>query len=500
MTTGIHTLTVDGLPWERPTERSSARVPHLVACWSLDEPERVGEVAPLGAAAVLGRGDAQPDDLAARLIWYQPRPDGTHAQPPLASRRISRSQLHLEPTPEGNVAVRQLGRCPLVVRGKRVERAVVAPGETFSLDSTALYLVVARSLEVPASRAPSARFAFGQADPDGIVGESPGIWALREQVALAAAGPHHVLVTGESGSGKELVARALHAHSSRRSAPFVARNAATFPEGLIDAELFGSARGYPNAGSPERPGVVGEADRGTLFLDEIGELPQTLQAHLLRLLDRGGEYQRLGESRVRRADLRVVAATNRAATALKHDLAARFATRISTLTLGERLSDLPLLIRFLLRRLATSGSAIERRFVDSNGEARVQPELIERLLSVPYTTHLRQLERLLWVAVESSTGSYVELTPEVIALAAETPASEAPDAAPSSALSGEDSASVECEAEVAWNEVSEDAIRDALAQSGGNVSDAARRLKLKNRYVLIRLLKKYGIEQAPEHG
>ena len=114
---------------------------------------------------------------------------------------------------------------------------------------------------------------------------------------------------------------------------------------------------------------------------------------------------------------------------------------------------------------------------------------------MPYTTHLRQLERLLWVAVESSTGSYAELTPEVIALA-----TEAPTAAPSSAPSGEDSASLEREADVAWNEVSENAIVEALAQSGGNVSDAARRLKLKNRYVLIRLLKKYGIEQAPEHG
>src|SRR6478735_714265 len=108
MNTGIHTLTVDGLPWERPAVPYSAQVPHLVLCWSLDEPERVGEVAPLGAAAVLGRGDAQPDDLAARLIWYRPRPGNTDAQGPLASRRISRSQLLLEPTPEGGVAIRKL--------------------------------------------------------------------------------------------------------------------------------------------------------------------------------------------------------------------------------------------------------------------------------------------------------------------------------------------------------------------------------------------------------
>src|SRR5262249_46286359 len=154
-------------------------------------------------------------------------------------------------------------------------------------------------------------FPFGRADADGFVGESPAAWDLRDRLAFIGPQAGHVLLVGESGVGKELAARALHARSRRSRRPLVSRNAATLPEALIDAELFGHARDYPNAGMPERAGLVGEADGGTLFLDEIGELPEARQAHLLRLLD-GGEYQRLGDPRVRRADVRFIAATNRA--------------------------------------------------------------------------------------------------------------------------------------------------------------------------------------------
>ncbi len=137
------------------------------------------------------------------------------------------------------------------------------------------------------------------------------MWQMRERIAFAANAGKHVLLHGESGTGKELAARALHALSSRAGKPFVSRNAATLPSGLIDAELFGSARNYPNAGMPERAGLVGQADGGTLFLDEIAEIPAEQQAHLLRVLDADGEYQRLGEATTRRSDLVLVGATNR---------------------------------------------------------------------------------------------------------------------------------------------------------------------------------------------
>src|SRR6185369_7117992 len=120
----------------------------------------------------------------------------------------------------------------------------------------------------------------------------------------------------------------------------------------VDAELFGNVKNYPNPGTPEREGLIGEADGSTLFLDEIGELPVHMQAHLLRVLDRGGEYQRLGDSRAQRADLRVVAATNRPLDALKHDFLARLTLRLEIPSLDERRDDIPLLARHLLRRAA----------------------------------------------------------------------------------------------------------------------------------------------------
>jgi transcriptional regulator with GAF, ATPase, and Fis domain len=98
-----------------------------------------------------------------------------------------------------------------------------------------------------------------------------------------------VLLLGESGAGKELAARAIHGLGDRRARPLVARNAATMPETLIGAELFGNVKNFPNPGMPERPGLIGEADRSTLFLDEIGDLPEACQVHLLRVLDDGGE-------------------------------------------------------------------------------------------------------------------------------------------------------------------------------------------------------------------
>src|SRR6185295_18995653 len=113
-----------------------------------------------------------------------------------------------------------------------------------------------------------------------------------------------------------LVARALHSRSGMSK--LTSRNAATLPEALVEAELFGNLKNYPNPGMPERPGLIGAADGGCLFLDEFAELPQPAQAHLLRALDQG-EYQRLGDATVRHARFRLIAATNRPESALRRD-------------------------------------------------------------------------------------------------------------------------------------------------------------------------------------
>ncbi len=472
------TVPEQDLPWEKRS-RAERDVLSLAILWSLEEPARVGEVALLHGASVLGRGPATEDDVLRRLSFVRQRPGHNEARPPLGGSRISRQQLELRPLDDGTLEVTCVGRIPLVVRGAEVKKAVVRPGDTIALKNALLLYVTTRPPKLPTSNGTvGTGFTFGEADAFGVVGESPTAWRLRESLAIAAASPQHVLVQGPSGSGKELAARTIHGLSGRGQKPIVARNAATFPEGLVDAELFGNAKNYPNSGSPERAGLVGEADGSVLFLDEIGELPPAMQAHLLRVLDTGGEYQRLGESKGRRSDFRLIAATNRDLDSLKHDFAARLTVRVTTPELGDRREDIPLLVRALLFRRAKEVPDLERRFFepDANGklQPRMEPSLVEGLVLHAYTHHLRELERLVWLAVSSSRDAYLARTAEV---AAQLRIASTDDGEPD-----------------------EGAIRSALAECEGNVTSAAKRLGLKNRFALYRLMKRHGIEGSDAPG
>ena len=470
------TISDEELPWGRERRVGRREEWQLVLAWSLDEPWRVGQSAVVREASVLGRGGPQTDDGLPRLVFHTRRPGAALPGAALTASRVSRQQLRLVPTKDGRLDVSSVGKCALLVDGVETERASVGDGAVLTLkNAMVLYVVRAAPIE-PLTVYPAPTFAFGTADDSGVVGESAAAWRLRDELAMAAAGPHHVLVLGQSGSGKELAARALHLLSPRASRSFVARNAATFPEGLVDAELFGNAKNYPHSGSPERAGVVGEAEGGTLFLDEIGELPQTLQAHLLRLLDRDGEYQRLGDSKSRRADLRLIAATNRPVDALKHDLAARFSARVQVPPLDERRADIPLLVRHILRRFGMETPSLVARLFDEKDdgdlEPRIAPDLIEALLRHAFTHQLRELERLLWLAVTTTREPFVDLTSEVQAeLRLPEPESD--------------------------GEPTEADVRAALATATGNVSQAARTLGLKNRFALYRLMKKHGIAEDP---
>ncbi|MDX1609657.1 MAG: sigma-54 dependent transcriptional regulator, partial [Halofilum sp. (in: g-proteobacteria)] len=143
-----------------------------------------------------------------------------------------------------------------------------------------------------------------------LFGDSPALEALRGQVAQFADAPFPVLIEGESGSGKELIARRLHDASNRADRPFVAVNCAAFTETLLEAQLFGHAKGAFTGATQARPGFFEEAGEGTLFLDEIGEMPMALQSRLLRVIE-SGEYYRVGETRPRTASARLVTATNK---------------------------------------------------------------------------------------------------------------------------------------------------------------------------------------------
>ena len=191
-----------------------------------------------------------------------------------------------------------------------------------------------------------------------LVGQSAAMAQVRQAILKAAASPFPVLIEGESGSGKELVARAIHGASVRRARTFCALNCAAIADDLVEAELFGHTRGAFTGAAAERVGLFEEAQGGTLFLDEVAELSARVQAKLLRTLQEG-EVRRLGESVTRRVDARIVAATNRPlgpeATAgrFRHDLRYRLdVLRLTIPPLRERLEDLPLLVRHIWATLA----------------------------------------------------------------------------------------------------------------------------------------------------
>ncbi|XXY12549.1 sigma 54-interacting transcriptional regulator [Sorangium sp. So ce216] len=465
----------------------------LVVAWSQAEPGRVGEalLLPERERRVFGRGEPLPDDPHPRVSLVRQRPTragvreravGAARQPapPLTTQFISRVQLALEATPEG-VRVDNLGRRALLAGDRKVTTALLAPGDTLELADQLVFVCVRRPPELPPLRDITGELGhFGDPDAQGLVGESPAAWALRDRVAFFAARDVHVLILGESGTGKELVARAIHALSPRKARPLVSRNAATIPTGLADAELFGNVKNYPHPGMPERPGLVGEADGGTLFLDELGELPLEIQTHLLRVLDANGEYQRLGDGARRTTNLRLIAATNRAPAEMRSDLVARMSLRLTLPGLNDRREDIPLIARHLLRRLAARDSGIRERFFavapgPEPGEPRLSPPLVRALLTHTYTTHVREVEAILWQALSSSDGGRLELTSSVQAMLA---ASSSPREPPA--------------------EITREAIEAAMARHGGVKERVFRELGLPNRYVLNRLLKKHGIQKGSD--
>jgi DNA-binding NtrC family response regulator len=453
---------------------ASSRSPRLslglMIAWSQGEPSRVGEITLLSSShgTIMGRGDPTPGEEGARAFFLRARPGHTERTPPLRAAALSRQHLKIQPRGR-SLEVQCVGKLPMYVNGREATQASVGAGDLVFLESQILLLCVERGNSELASHGVAPGFAFGEPDEFGIVGEGPRSWQLRDALAFFARRGGHVLIQGPSGAGKELCARALHLLSSRAEGPFLARNAATLPSGIIDAELFGNARNYPNPGMRERSGLVGEANGGTLFLDEIGELPAELQAHLLRLLD-GGEYHRLGEEQPRRSDLRLLAATNRGEGSLKHDLLARLKLRLEVPGLDERREDIPLIARALLRRIAGEDEGLRRRFFEGD-EARVAPELAEALLRHRYTTHVRELESLLLSAMAESPSHFLALTPSV---ERRLDLPEPPGASGQGTPTAEE-------------------VEAALASAEGNVSRAWKGLGLTSRDALNRLMKKYGL-------
>ena len=309
----------------------------------------------------------------------------------------------------------------------------------------------------------------------GIIGGSPAVRRLLDEVALAGPSGARVLVQGEHGTGKELVARALHESSPRKDHPFVAVNCAAIPEELLESELFGHERGAFTGATQARRGRFEEAHAGTLFLDEVGDLSARAQTKLLRVLQEG-EFQRVGGNRTIRVDVRVIAATNRnlidraRSDGFREDLYFRLAVvPITTPPLRERMEDLPLLVEHFASAIAEETGSGRKSFT---------PDALRLLARHSFPGNVRELrnlvERLLIMSPSASIG------PEHVraVLPREEPA-WASDPGASQRLSD------------LVQEFERAQIQAALDACGGNVTQAAARLGLERSH-LYKKMRKHG--------
>ena len=299
---------------------------------------------------------------------------------------------------------------------------------------------------------------------------------LVEMVETVAPTEATVLVSGESGTGKELVARAIQAASTRRDKPFVTINCAALAENLLESELFGHEKGAFTGADRRREGRFVQAHGGTLFLDEIGEMPLSLQAKLLRVLQQG-EVQRVGCDETIKVDVRVIAATNRvladevAAGRFREDLFYRLnVIGLEVPPLRARREDIPLLASTFLERHAAANRKTIKGFT---------PQAMDAMLRYGWPGNVRELENAVERAVILSGGEYI--AERALPLAVQN--APVPDA------DGEELAL----GSMSLEDVERKAIEATLRETEDNKSEAARRLGI-TRATLHSKLKKYGLD------
>jgi formate hydrogenlyase transcriptional activator len=309
---------------------------------------------------------------------------------------------------------------------------------------------------------------------EGIVGSSTALRGVLDQIRTVAPTDSTVLIEGETGTGKELIAQAIHTHSRRRGRPFVKLNCAAIPLGLLESELFGHEKGAFTGAVAQKLGRFEAADGGTLFLDEIGDIPLELQAKLLRVLQEQ-EFERLGSTYTHRVNVRVVAATNQdlvrlvAEKLFRMDLYYRLDVfPIALPPLRHRLEDIPMLVAHFVHRYAERmGKRIEK--ITSGG--------MESLVRHPWPGNIRELQNFIERAVILTEGDVLQLS-----------------ALPSSAAFPTEP--------VTLAEAERDHILNALRESNwvvGGATGAAARLGVK-RTTLISKMRKRGLSRAMAYG
>jgi len=386
----------------------------------------------------------------------------------LHDRKVSATHCEVVATERG-VRVRDLGSTNgTFLEDHRIVEAILTSGATLRLGDTVLTFRPGKAQRLPMSRSES----FGP-----LVGGTPVMRALFEQLKLLAPTTISVLVEGETGSGKELVARAIHEASDRASKPLVVVDCGAMPPNLAESTLFGHERGAFTGATERRKGAIAEADGGTLFLDELGELPVDLQPKLLRVLAEQ-RIKRVGADSYVPVNVRVVAATHRDLLQqindgdFRSDLYFRIAQeRVDLPPLRERLDD----IAALVQRIMTDQGK-PRAF------ERVTPESLERLMRYDWPGNVRELRNLVILALAYDRGGAIDLTARLRQEHARQGARRGPR--------------VDGRTYAQWRDEQDRVYFAALFESTeGNISEIARRANL-HRKTVRESLERYGIKSV----
>ncbi|HEX4074400.1 MAG TPA: sigma-54 dependent transcriptional regulator [Candidatus Acidoferrales bacterium] len=354
-----------------------------------------------------------------------------------------------------------------------------------SSEDTGLTFEIATSSRPAALDIAKRRSAYAQANEDpweGVIGSSPALRKVMQQVDTVAPTSSTVLIAGETGTGKELIARAIHRQSRRRPSAFSKINCAAIPRDLIESELFGHERGAFTGAVSQRQGRFELAHEGTLFLDEVGDMPLEVQPKLLRVLQEQ-EFERVGGSRTLHVNVRIVAATNRDLEEMVQDKTFRsdLFYRLNVFpivmpALRERGSDIPELLHFFA---SLYSQRMKRPFT------RVAPKTIEDCMSYDWPGNVRELQNLVERAVILSDGPVLR-----VAL---------PESIPSPQSAAVYSAAGSCDLSAAVERLERELISRTLRECRGVVGGskgAAARLGVK-RTSLLGKMQKLGLDRRP---
>lgn len=323
-----------------------------------------------------------------------------------------------------------------------------------------------------------------------IIGQSKNFQQCLDLVKSYADTEFHVLITGESGTGKELIAEKIHKDSARRNQPFLVQNCSAIPETLLESELFGYKKGAFTGANRDKMGLFEAADGGTVFLDEIGDMPMSIQASLLRVLQKN-EIKPLGETSVRHIDVRIVTATNKdikqmiAENSFRQDLFYRLSVLpVHLPLLKDRREDIPLLVKHFLKKESVKAGTMEKK---------LSTDAMRSLVSYEWPGNIRELENLIRYLIVTTQDDYIERADIPLHVREQNPDID-PFGAPGTTAEKDANDFINSLSNMTWPQLEKEYVKLLLDKNSWNITWAAKASGI-NRSTFASRMRKLGIRR-----